>query len=280
MTTAIRREAPHHNTLTCYTDFNCRLPECVARYTDWDRNRRTRQAEGTWNNLVDATPVREHIRRLMDAGVLPSRIAKASGIPLQSIRDLVGDGWRGFRYRTSPATAAKILAVTEADATPLHVDPTGTHRRLQALVAAGWPLTHIDRRLGYKRERMRKILNEKVILGSTEQLIAATYEELRALKPERHGVPKCYAHQARRRAAAKRWAPPSYWDKYPDAIDDQHFEPMYGVSRREIVAQDAHWIMRTTGLDKSATAARLGVDKSYIDHAFRDHPQYAPKAAA
>jgi hypothetical protein len=279
VTTAVR-EAPHHRNLTCYTDYDCRRPECVQRYLDWDRDRRTRQADGTWDNLVDATPARQHILRLQEAGVLPSRIAKAAGIPLQSIRDLTGDGWRGFRYRTSPATLEKILAVTEADATPLCVNPTGTHRRLQALVAAGWPLIYIDRRLGYKRERMRKILAADTILGSTEQLIAATYDELRTLKPERNGVPRQYARQARKRAAAQRWAPPSYWDQYSDAIDDPDFEPMYGLTRREIVAQDAHWVMTTIGLDRASAAERLGVAKSYIDHAFRDHPEYAVEAAA
>jgi hypothetical protein len=38
--------------------------------------------------------------------------------------------------------------------------------------------------------------------------------------------------------------------------------------------------MRTTGLDRHAAAARLGVDKSYVDHAFRDHPEYAIEVAA
>ncbi|MFB7707966.1 hypothetical protein [Streptomyces sp. NPDC056105] len=279
MTTAVR-EAPHHRNLTCYTDYSCRRPECVERYTNWDRDRIARHAEGTWNNLVDAEPVRQHLLALEAADVLPNRIAKAAGIPLQTVRDFTSPRTRGRRYRTSPATAEKILAVTAADATPLYVDPTGTHRRLQALVAAGWPLIHIDRRLGYKRERMRKILAEKVVLGSTEKLVAATYEELRSLKPERHGVPKLYVQQAKQRAAARRWAPPSYWDQYPDGIDDPDFEPMYGVTRRQIVAQDANELMRYCGLDRYGAAERLGVHKSYLDHAFREFPEYALETAA
>jgi hypothetical protein len=38
--------------------------------------------------------------------------------------------------------------------------------------------------------------------------------------------------------------------------------------------------MRTTGLDRATTAQRLGVHKSYLDHAFRDHPEYALDTAA
>jgi hypothetical protein len=278
--TTVVREAPHHRSLTCYTDFNCRRDECVQRYNDWDRDRRTRQAQGTWDNLVDATPVRDHILSLEKAGILPNRIAKAAGVPLQSVRDFTNPRARSRRYRTAPDTAARILAVTADDATPLYVDPTATHRRIQALLAAGWPLIHIDRRLGYKRERMRKILAEKVVLGSTEQLIAVTYEELGTLKPERNGVPKKYAQQARRRAAAERWPTPAYWAQYPDVIDDPHFEPMYGLTRRLIVAQDAHWLMTEGGLDRVTAAERLGIHKSYLDHALREFPEYSLETAA
>jgi hypothetical protein len=277
VTTAVR-EAPHHNNLTCYTDFACRRPECVERYNAWDLDRRTRQAEGTWDNLVDAAPVRAHILTLQTAGVLPSRIAKATGIPLQSIRDFIGCG-RGRRYRTAPDTAAKILAVTAENTAPLYVDPTGTHRRIQALVAAGWPLISIDRRLGFKRERLRKILAEKTILGSTEQLIATTYEQLSHRKPERNGVPKRYARQARKRAASNRWPTPKYWDQYPDAIDDPHFEPMYGRTRGELLAADARELFGY-GINVEQAAKRLGVTRNHLQQELIRHPQSETELAA
>lgn len=278
MTTAVR-EAPHHRNLTCYTDYRCRRPACVDRYIEWDRDRIARQADGTWDNLVDAAPVREHLLRLEAEGILPNRIAKAAGIPLQTIRDFTNPRTRNRRYRTSPDTAAKILAVTAVDATPLCVDPTGTHRRIQALGAAGWPLIHIDRRLGYKRERMRKILAEKVVLGSTEQLIAATYEELHSLRPERHGVPKQYVRQARERAKANRWAPPTYWDQYPDAIDDPHFESMYGRTRGELLAADGRELL-AHGVPIEQAAERLGVTKAHLYQELTRHPQTEQELAA
>jgi hypothetical protein len=278
VTTAIR-EAPHHRNLTCYTDFSCRRPECVQRYNDWDRDRIARQANGTWDNLVDATPVREHLLALEAAGVLPNRIAKATGIPLQSIRDFTSPRTRGRRYRTSPETAAKILAVTAVDVTPLYVNPTGTHRRIQALVAAGWPMISIDRRLGYKRERMRKILAETIILGSTEQLIAATYEDLSRRKPERNGVPKHAARQARERAKANRWPPPKYWADRMDAIDDPHFAPEYGMTRGEILAADARELFRY-GVTVTQAAERLGVTRNHLQQELLRHPQTETELAA
>lgn len=51
-------------------------------------------------------------------------------------------------------------------------------------------------------------------------------------------------------------------------------------NRRAAIAEDAHELMRTSGLDRATAAARLGVSKAYIDHAFRDHPEYAVEVAA
>lgn len=278
MTTAVR-EAPHHRNLTCYTDYSCRRPDCVQRYIDWDRDRIARQADGTWDNLVDATPVRDHLLTLEAAGVLPNRIAKATGIPLQTIRDFTSPRTRGRRYRTSPERAAKILAVTADDTTPLYVDPTGTHRRIQALVAAGWPMISIDRRLGYKRERMRKILAEKVVLGTTEQLIAATYDELAARKPERHGVPKHQARQARERGKANRWPNPKYWAERMDVIDDPHFTPEYGLTRGALLAADARELF-TYGVTVEQAAARLGVTRNHLQQELLRNPQTETELAA
>lgn len=279
MTTAVR-EAPHHRTLTCYTDYGCRLPECRERYLAWERDRAARQADGTWDNLIDAAPVRQHIQRLMAQGYTVHRIAVIAELPAHSIRDFIGNGVRGRRYRTNPTTAEKILSVSTESTAPTFIDPTGTRRRLQALVAAGWPLTTIDRQIGYKSNHLRKILTERRIHVTTSVFVAGVYEEYRDRKPERNGVAKYLARKARERAAVNRWPTPGYWVDRMDVIDDPDFEPLYGVTRREIIAQDANLIMRTTGVDKTAAAERLGVSRSYIEHAFRDHPEYAVEVAA
>ncbi|MFF6966223.1 hypothetical protein ACFY9G_23010 [Streptomyces anthocyanicus] len=281
MTSAIR-QAPHHRTLTCYTRYNCRLPECVERKNAWARNRQRQLREGTWQPFTDATPVREHLRQLTDAGITIDSIAITAGVARESIIDFTSRRRpsRGLRHNTDPQLAAKILAITPDTISAGRVDATGTHRRIQALVAAGWPLLHIGRQLGMNEQRPEQILRVTKVFVSTRQQVADGYERIRTLRPERNGVPKDKARQSRRRGQNKRWPTPDYWAARMDVIDDPDFQPLYGVTKREIVAQDANWLMTEGRLDRASAAARLGVSKAYIDHAFRDHPQYAVEVAA
>jgi hypothetical protein len=276
------RHPPHHNTLTCYTKYGCRLPECVERMRQWARSRDRAVRAGTWQPLVDASPAREHLARLMAAGVTQHAIADALGVPHQSIADFTHHRGtrRGLRHRTDPEFAAKILAITPDSINVGRVDATGAQRRIRALVAAGWPLVRIGAQFGMHEDRPDQILREKRIYAATRAQVNDGYARLHRLRPERHGVPKDRARLARERAAANRWPDPKYWASRMDVIDDPDFEPLYGVTKREIVAQDANELMRFSGLDRAAAAERLGVSKAYIDHAFRDHPQYAVEVAA
>lgn len=283
MTTDVR-EAPHHNNLTCYTDYRCRRPECIERYNSWQNNRLHAVAAGTWRPFIDASPVREHLLKLYTAGLTPYRVSVLTGIDWHTVRlytQADPKQGRGMIRQTTPEVEAKILAVQPEPTLPGRVDPIGTHRRIQALVAIGWPLRELGPHLGLKPDYVRRVLKRgDQVYGTTAQATVDAYDRLRSSRPHRHGVSDIGIGRARRHAKQHRWAPPKYWDLYPGAIDDPHFEPMYGLTRREIVAEDANWVMRTVGLSKADTAERLGVDKSYVDHAFRDHPEYAVEVAA
>lgn len=282
MTTA-DRQPPHHNTLTCYANYGCRLPECVDRKRKWARERHRAMRAGTWQPRIDATPVREHLQQLLEAGLTQQAIADTAGVPRQSISDLFygrSSRRRGLRHTTYPEFAAKILAVTADNITAGRVHATGAHRRIQALIAAGWPLIHIGAQFGMDKQRPEQILRVQRIYVFTRGRVAEGYERIHKLRPERHGVPSNKARLSREWATSNRWPDPKYWADRMDVIDDPDFQPLYGVTRRELVAQDAHELMRFSGLDKAAAAERLGVSKSYIEHAFRDHPEYAWEAAA
>jgi hypothetical protein len=280
--TGTDRQPPHHETLTCYTDYSCRLPGCVDRYNAWCRDRDRAIADGTWEPLLDAAPIRQHLLALHAAGITIYRVAALTGLTYKSVRSFTQHDYGNAaprRYRVTREVAAKILAINTEDHTPGLINPIGSQRRFQALVAIGWPTLHIAPRAGIHPSNRTTIFNAPTMRASTAQRIAETYDEMRHQRPARHGISATSIKRAKKQAADRRWPPPKYWDEV-GAIDDEHFEPLYGVTRRELIAQDANWIMRTAGLTKAAAAERLGVDKSYVDHAFRDHPEYAIEVAA
>ena len=281
MTTAVR-EAPHHRNLTCYTGYQCRLPECVERYNAWSRNREKAIANGTWEPLLDAEPIRQHLLKLHAAGITIHRVATLTGLPYRSVRSFTQHDYGNAaprRRRVTREVAEKLLAINLEEHTPGHVNPIGSQRRIRALVAIGWPTLHTAIRADIHPSNRNSMFRYPTMHARTAQRIAAVYDEMRHQSPAKHGISPTSIKRAKLQATRERWAPPTYWDEV-GGIDDPDFEPQYGITRREIVAQDANWIMRTTGLDKTAAAERLGVSKSYIDHAFRDHPEYAIEVAA
>ena len=283
-------EAPHHNNLTCYVNYGCRLPECVERYNANERDRRKKQREGTYERHTDAAIVRAHVQQLVAAGASPRGIADRAGVADKTVRDLLptrADGTRTpHKYRVLTANAEKLLALTPEDVIPQFVSALGTIRRIQALVADGWPMIYLAGHVGLYPSYISGLimrantLADLKVRGSTALAVARGYDDLRGKKPRQHGASNRGVRLARQISKDRRWPPASYWDQYPGAIDDPDFTPLYGVTRREIVAQDAHELIRICGLDRHAAAVRLGVTKSYIDHAFRDFPQYALEQAA
>jgi hypothetical protein len=277
------RQPPHHNTITCYTDYRCRLPQCVERYREWDRARYRAKANGEPSRYIDAEPVRQHLLKLYAADLSINAIAASTGLTYLAVRGFTHHEYgnrRARRQRCTRETAAKILAITPDNITSGRIDSTGTIRRVQALVAKGFPLERIAPHAGLSVNNMSALLQRETVLASTARKVAEAYELLQNQAPARHGVDKRNVSRARKRAAANRWPDTKYWATRMDVIDDPHFEPLYGVTRREIVAQDANELMRISGLDRATAADRLGVSKAYIDHAFRDHPQYAIEVAA
>jgi hypothetical protein len=270
VTTAIR-----HDTTTCVKWHSCRRPECRDRFNARRRALRAGTIQPS-RILVDAEPVRQHITDLMDAGLSPTCIGRLAGVAHTTIWNFLEPApsrGRGRKRHTTPETAAKILAVRA-------LTTVGTLRRIQALIAVGWPSRKIAVRAGVSLRWMFELRADDVITIGHAMKIVSAYDELQHLKPEKNGVYPGHATRARERAKANRWPDPGYWNDRLDVIDDLHFEPLYGVSRREQIAQDASWVMRTTGVDKATAAARLGVSKAYVEHAFRDHPEYAVEVAA
>ncbi|NUR03718.1 MAG: hypothetical protein HOQ47_12730 [Streptomyces sp.] len=268
------REAPHHRNLTCYTDYRCRRPECVERRRVWQRELRRKKREGQ-PARVDAQPVRAHLYRLQAAGVSPYRVALIAGVDDWTVRAFMpsSTGRRARKHTTSPEVAAKILAITPEHAVSAYVDSTGTRRRIQALVANGWPIRRLHEHLGLNATYIGDLVGRqqgRPVLATTAEKVAEGYERLKRQQPARRGIEARVVTRIRGIAAAKRWAPPRYWEKFPGAIDDPHFTPEYGKTRLEILAEDGQWAM-AGGIDRELVAERLGVDRSYLDKALAAH---------
>ncbi|CAM5262994.1 hypothetical protein [Streptomyces badius] len=275
MTTATRREAPNHNTLTCYTRYKCRLPDCVERYRANERTRRRQQRRGEYQRLTDAAPVREHVRHLLATGASPRAIAIRADVAGRVVRDLLPASQAGSRtprkYRVLADNAAKILAVTPDDVVPHYVPALGSVRRLQALVADGMPMIHIAPHVDLYPSYISSLLwradelDNHQVFGTTALAITRGYNHLSGKNPLRYGATRKSKALARRIGASRNWPTSKYWARFPDAIDDPHFTPEYKVTKAEILAEETRWLIETAGLTRTEAAERLRKDRSYID---------------
>jgi hypothetical protein len=273
--TTADRQPPHHNNSNCVKWYACKLPECKARFNARRRALRAGTAQPA-RILIDAEPVRQHILDLQDAGLTPTGIAHLAGLAHTTVWSFLQAApcrGRGRKRYTTPETAAKILAVRPLTA-------IGALRRIQALAAIGWTVRKVAERAGVSSRWTVDLRPDGSITPGHALKIARAYEELRHQIPEKHGVLAGHARRSRERAAANRWPGPQYWADRMDVIDDPHFQPEHGLTKREVIAREAHWLMQQGGLDREAAAERLGVHKSYIDHALREHPGTGLEVAA
>ncbi|WTA33825.1 hypothetical protein OIA45_48960 (plasmid) [Streptomyces chartreusis] len=135
---------------------------------------------------------------------------------------LYGDGPRGLEpsRRVRPETALKLLAVEPTlnnlgDRTA--IDGTGTRRRLQALVYAGWTQSELARRIQMNRANFARTIVSSLVEVATLKATRVVYDELWRVDPVAWGVPVFRAAASRRIAVSNGWAPVGAWDD--DTID-------------------------------------------------------------
>ena len=172
----------------------CRCAACTAANRQ-DAGRRARlQAYGQWRPYVPADPARAHVQALAEAGVGWKRAAELAGISTGAMSKLLygGPGNRPPTQRVRPETAAAILAVKpeqEALAPAALTDATGTHRRVQALAAAGWSQAKIGQRLGMSPANFATMMRRQQVTAGTAAAARAVYDELWKQPPPEDGTP-------------------------------------------------------------------------------------------
>jgi hypothetical protein len=260
----VRRECSHprarhvHGTRAAYVKDRCRCTDCTAANTAAGRAVHRAQTYGRWAPFVDAAPVRKHIRELRAAGIGVEQIAVLAGIFTSHVRELGHhgrDGNPGIR-RVRPETAQRVLRIRidQANRAPRsHVSATGTRRRLQALIAAGWPHDELAARLGRSSAGLRRSMLSDSVTAQTAQDVSDLYEQLWNLRPPQSTDDQRAAANAARAFAAERgWLPPLAWD---DIDSDSDPGPRHHTQHAE-----------TDDLDEIAIERALAGDDVRLEH--------------
>jgi len=217
-----------HGSQASYTQDGCRCTWCTNANTVAKRQHRTALAYGTGGGLVDAAPVRKHLKALRAAGFSLQRIVQASGVVQGAVNALV----YGAPARNRPPsgqvrthTAQRLLAcdpATTALPDGSRVTAAATRRRLQALACAGWSTPALADRTTLTRRTLTRLLTGTAnsVTAGTARTVAALYERLRlAPPPQRTPLQRTLARQTAAAAQAAGWRPPHTWhdiDHDPD----------------------------------------------------------------
>jgi hypothetical protein len=212
---------PHqHGTRAAYVKDRCHCTACTAANTAASHNTAREQTFGRWNPFIDVTAARDHIDLLRRAHLGYEQIARLAGTSFTHIREIAGtvarSGNRPPITQIRQDLANRIIAITPdpANRAPQsQVDALGTRRRLQALVAIGWPTDTLAARIGRTPTNLRRTMTGATVTARTAQIVDDLYNELwdqqppHATQPERDA-----AAEARQTAAQQGWPPPLAWD--------------------------------------------------------------------
>ncbi|MFF7527297.1 hypothetical protein [Streptomyces pseudovenezuelae] len=202
----------------------------ARRYT---QNRRRRaKAIGQWQDpQVDAAPVRAHVLALREVGMSEEAIIRQLGLPESSLRNLMrGSNGRPPGKTVYRETAEAVLAywpVLDDFPDAALIDPTGTHRRVQALETLGWSRTRMAFEVGISESNFKTRLRSRTVSARFARRVARMYDRLWRLRPEDHGVIPYVAERVRERATQQGFQGPLAWDD--DTIDDPKAQPMTDV---------------------------------------------------
>jgi AraC-like DNA-binding protein len=220
-----------HGTHQCYRSCGCREQECKDANAAETRAARRRRNYGTAKNyLVDAKPVRKHLKKLAKQGWGVRAVSRETGVSESVLKRLFYAGAKNDGQVIRAVTSEKLLAFnplfsrTRFQGTSTEtVIAIGSQRRLQALVTLGFSLNALADYAGYGRSYFKAVLASERISLNTANIVTEVYERLWNKKPlPETGAQKQSVTNAKRIAAEKGWLPPMAWDD--DRIDDPKYK--------------------------------------------------------
>lgn len=262
-------ECPHggrhqHGTRTAYIVDRCRCRACRDAVAAAERQRTRNRLYGRPTRLVDAQPARDHLARLAANGMGWKRVATAAGLNWSTVSAIIygrrGTDPRPPRRQIGRKVADAILAVKFDVADGARVDATGTQRRLQALVAIGWPQASLAVELDMTPTNLSRIIN------TTLQVTAGTARRTRALYDRLWNKPGP-SDLARRHATERGWLAPLWWDD--DTIDQADAEPATPGPKRTKQDETAELLEDlldvAPGMRRPDAAHRLGLTLAALE---------------
>lgn len=265
----------------CARDPQCRRDPvrrgmCAAHYEQY---RTRQQAYGRWESTyVESESVRLHVKELRACGLGLRRIAELAGVNRKTLQWITTGrserGWGPSRQITR-GNAEKILAVPIQRRMATGHQPVcavGTVRRLQALVAFGYPRSHLAKRLNISPSNATRLFDT-----STTHVLARTARAVEELFTELELTPGP-SNRARNEGARRGWPNPLAWDE--DTIDDAAAEPDRGTGQRAGFVE-RYQECRSIGLSDREAARRLGLRLSSLLRQLERHSlPVSPELAA
>lgn len=245
----------HTPSRACY-QHGCQQPECKQADYQYMSRLRLEHHRGQ-RRRCDATQTRNHVERLLATGWTRAQIARAADVAHRTI-GVIAAGAPTISNRTALA----ILNVPVGPAPNDHrdVDATGTVRRLRALVAIGWPIAHLAKRLGMYDTALGNIARGQLehVRATTAEAVAALYRELCCIPGPNQRV--------RDGARKKGWHGPIAWDDIDDPNEQPETDGVVLVARRNKAVIDLELVARRTAEGRSAEqiAEEIGCHKRSI----------------
>jgi len=194
-----------------YVSGRCHCEHCLEHDRNYRRTRARAVAYGTWSPYVPAQPVRDHLRLLRHGGASLAEIADSAGVRETAITSIIypSRNTGALSIRVRRGTAEAVLAVRPVELAPTQVNRSATARRLQVLVALGWPYQVLAERLGIRADSLWQMARGR---GRVQSSTAAAVRVLSEQVAGRPPVPDVDAHPtaiSRARTAARRsgWIP-------------------------------------------------------------------------
>lgn len=209
------------NTTCGHNRYTAGCEGCRRRHRIKEGRRQLRIADGTHIPKQPAAPIRDHLRKLRDAGMHIRAVATASRVPVSTLYN-IAEGKVGMVFGD---TAAAVLAVQppEVAVPPAGYSPAiGPRRRAQGLAAMGYSIRWQREQTGIPPAVYVRLVGARTAYIATRHAdaIADLFRRCATVRG-----PSAYAVTWARRQG---WAPPAAWDD----LDDPSERPKLGRGSR------------------------------------------------